>query len=123
MAAELNHVQPQTKVTLAHSRARLLSAEPLDDVVGEKTLELLREQGVDVLLEHRLQETRPVADDPTVTEAVFTNGHTLRVNSVIMAISKSVPSTAFLPAEALDKNGLIKITPKYVRSPSFFGTY
>lgn len=110
MAAELKLAQPQTKVTLAHSRSRLLSSEPLPDNLAEKTLEILKENGVEVLLDHRLQETRET--DSGAKEVIFTNGHTLRVNAVVVAISKSKPSTSFLPAEALNEEGYIKIQPK-----------
>lgn len=110
MAAELKLAQPHVKVTLAHSRNRLLSSEPLPDNLAEKTLDILKENGVEVLLEHRLQETREL--EGGAKEVVFTNGHTLRVNAVVVAISKSIPSTSFLPAEALNEEGLIKIQPK-----------
>lgn len=112
MAAELKHAQPQTKVTLAHSRASLLSSEPLDDLVAVKVLEVLKEQGVEVLLESRLQETRLVAGQPDVSEVVFSNGHILRANSVIMALSQSKPTTTFLPSEAVTEDGYVKIQPK-----------
>ncbi|EFX03678.1 pyridine nucleotide-disulfide oxidoreductase [Grosmannia clavigera kw1407] len=111
MAAELKFAQPQVKVTLAHSRARLLSSEPLDEVVGAKVLEMLQEQGIEVLLEHRLQETRPVAGQPAVKEVVFSNGQTLRVNNVIMALSNNRPTTTFLPTEAVNEDGYVKIQP------------
>lgn len=121
MAAELKLAQPHAKVTLAHSRSRLLSSEPLPDTLAEKTLEILKQGGVEVLLDHRLQETRPAAavDDggsssssSSAKEVVFTNGSTLRVNAVVVAISKSTPSTSFLPAGALNDEGYVKIQPK-----------
>ncbi len=43
---------------------------------------------------------------------VFTNGDKLTANHVVMAISKSVPTTTYLPAEALDKESYVKIQPK-----------
>ncbi len=118
MAAELKLAQPQTKVTLAHSRAKLLSSEPLDEVVGETTLKILEKGGVQVLLNHRLQETNTIATeggadkDITTYEVVFTNGHKLRTNAVVMAMSRSTPSTNFLPAEALNEEGYVAIQPK-----------
>ncbi|CAK7204525.1 hypothetical protein SEUCBS139899_007283 [Sporothrix eucalyptigena] len=110
MAAELKLAQPNIKVTLAHSRSRLLSSEPLPDELAEKTLEILRENGVEVLLEHRLQDTRDI-EGTNAKEVTFTNGHTLRVNAVVVAISNNTPSTSFLPAEALNDEGYIKIQP------------
>ncbi|ERT03036.1 apoptosis-inducing factor (AIF)-like mitochondrion-associated inducer of death 1 [Sporothrix schenckii 1099-18] len=115
MAAELKLAQPHVKVTLAHSRSRLLSSEPLPDNLAEKTLDILKENGVGVVLEHRLQETREL--DGGVKEVVFTNGHTLRVNAVVFAISKSQPSTSFLPAAALNEEGYIKIQPNLFFPP------
>ncbi|CAK7235836.1 hypothetical protein SCUCBS95973_009403 [Sporothrix curviconia] len=109
MAAELKLAQPHVKVTLAHSRPRLLSSEPLPDFLAEKTLEILKENGVEVLLEHRLQETRELGDG--AKEVVFTNGHTLRANAVVVAISQSKPSTDFLPAKAVNEEGYVKIQP------------
>lgn len=115
MAAELKVAQPHIKVTLAHSRSRLMSSEPLPDHVAEKTLEILKTNGVEVLLNHRLQETRELESDgegPNVKEVVFTNGHTMRVNAVVVAISQSKPSTDFLPVEAVNDEGYVKIQPK-----------
>ncbi|CAK7563792.1 MAG: hypothetical protein SEPTF4163_001669 [Sporothrix epigloea] len=114
MAAELKVAQPHIKVTLAHSRSRLMSSEPLPDHVAEKTLEILKTNGVEVLLNHRLQETRELESDgegPNVKEVVFTNGHTMRVNAVVVAISQSKPSTDFLPVEAVNDEGYVKIQP------------
>ncbi|CAK7270681.1 hypothetical protein SEPCBS119000_004211 [Sporothrix epigloea] len=112
MAAELKVAQPHVKVTLAHSRSRLMSSEPLPDHLAEKTLEILRANGVEVLLDHRLQETRELeGEGSNAKEVVFTNGHTLRVNAVVVAISQSKPSTDFLPAEAVNDERYVKIQP------------
>ncbi len=54
MAAELKLAQPHVKVTLVHSRDKLMSAEGLPDSCKDKALELLLEGGVNVLLEHRM---------------------------------------------------------------------
>ncbi|KAI1636268.1 hypothetical protein F4809DRAFT_650660 [Biscogniauxia mediterranea] len=111
MAAELKYVQPNVKVTLAHSRDKLLSAEPLPDMVKDCALEMTQQAGVDVLLDHRLQSSTPVKgeDGTEVYEVEFTNGHKMTASLVIMAISKSVPSTDFLPKEALSDEGYVKV--------------
>ncbi|KAI1503318.1 hypothetical protein F5X99DRAFT_417289 [Biscogniauxia marginata] len=111
MAAELKHVQPNVKVTLAHSRDKLLSAEPLPDMVKDCALELTQQTGVDVLLSHRLQSSTLIKseDGTKVYEVEFTNGHKMTASNVIMAISKSVPSTDFLPKEALSEEGYVKV--------------
>ncbi|KAF3762169.1 putative pyridine nucleotide-disulfide oxidoreductase [Cryphonectria parasitica EP155] len=128
MAAELKLVRPEVKVTLVHSHDRLLSSEPLPDECKARALELVREAGVEVLLGKRVAETREKEKKKeggegegggsggggrTVKEIVFTDGETMDANVVIMAISRSIPSTAFLPQEVLvgDDKGLIKVRP------------
>ncbi|KAI1378423.1 FAD/NAD(P)-binding domain-containing protein [Hypoxylon crocopeplum] len=114
MAAELKEVQPNINVTLAHSRDRLLSAEPLPDNVKECALELTEAAGVSVLLNHRLKSSTPVkneADDTSVFEVEFENGHKMVASQVVMAISRSVPSTSYLPAASLSEEGYANILP------------
>ena len=113
MAAELKVVQPNVKVTLAHSRDKLLSAEPLPDDVKDVTLELTREAGVEVLMNHRLVRSTPAknASGADVFEVEFENGHKMVASQVVMAISKSVPSTDFLPKAALSDEGLVNVVP------------
>jgi thioredoxin reductase len=126
MAAELKLVQPHVKVTLIHSRGRLLSAEGLPDDCKDRALELILESGVEVLLNHRVSETREIESGnarPKSFEIKFSNGEAMIASEVVMAVSRSVPSSTYLPSEALDVDGYIKIHPKCV-SPScqFFVT-
>ncbi|KAH8201497.1 hypothetical protein TruAng_004345 [Truncatella angustata] len=113
MAAELKTVQPNVNVTLAHSRAKLLSAEPLPDMVKDEALELTRAAGVECLMEHRLTRSTPIKDaaDQDAYEVEFENGHKMTASVVVMAISKSVPSSGFLPKEALSEDGLVNVLP------------
>jgi len=118
MAAELKLVQLHVKVTLAHSRAKLLSSEPLPDECKDRALDLTREAGVEVLLEHRLDSTSEMEAGPgkrPVQELTFANGHKMLADKVVMAVSRSVPSGDFLPRSALDDEGLVKIKPRYVQ--------
>ncbi|KAI1075500.1 FAD/NAD(P)-binding domain-containing protein [Whalleya microplaca] len=113
MAAELKHVQPNVKVTLAHSRDKLMSAEPLPDIVKDCAYDLTVQGGVDVLLNHRLTSSNLVKneDGTEVYEVEFSNGHKMVASQVIMAISRSVPSTSFLPKESITEDGYVKILP------------
>ena len=114
MAAELKLVQPHLNVTLVHSRDKLLSSEPLPDELKDRSLELLREAQVDVLMSHRVDRTEEIKDDsgkPCI-RVHFTNGHTMLADQVSMAVSRSVPSTAFLPTSVLDEEGYVKIQAK-----------
>ena len=113
MAAELKLVHPDIKITLAHSHSKLLSAEPLPDEVKDCTLGLVKDAGVDVLLEHRLDTTveRIGSDGSKYLELTYTNGNTMVASLVIMAISRSIPSTDYLPTTALDTDGYVEIHP------------
>ncbi|TPX07361.1 uncharacterized protein E0L32_002169 [Thyridium curvatum] len=113
MATELKVVHPHLKVTLVHSRDRLLSAEDLPDEMKVRTLALVQEQGVEVLLERRLDSavTVKTEDGSEAEEITFTNGEKLLTSNVIMAISRSVPTgSGYLPKAALDKEGLVKVS-------------
>lgn len=113
MAAELKLVRPETRVTLVHSREKLLSAEPLPDECKERAGELVREAGVEVKLSKRLAETtvKTQDDGSEVTEVRFEDGETMLASKVVVAISKSVPSTGFLPASVKDEEGFVKVRP------------
>lgn len=112
MAAELKATQPHVKVTLAHSRDKLLSAEPLPEAAKECAGDLVGETGVELLLNHRLKSSKLVRDEVTgrdVYEVEFENGHRMVAGQVIMAISRSVPSTDFFPKAALSDEGLVNV--------------
>ncbi|KAK4241189.1 apoptosis-inducing factor 2 [Achaetomium macrosporum] len=111
MAAELKLVQPHIKVTLVHSRDKLLSSEPLPDEVKDVSLELVREAGVDVLTSHRLDRTEETTDEHgnKCLRLHFTNGHTMLADQVSLAVSRPTPSTSFLPSSVLDEEGYVKI--------------
>ncbi|KAK5627866.1 hypothetical protein RRF57_003581 [Xylaria bambusicola] len=113
MAAELKYLKPSVHVTLAHSRDKLLSAEPLPDMVKDCACELAEQGGVEVLLNHRLAGHTPVksADGSDLYEVEFTNGHKMTASEVIMAISRSVPSTSYLPQQALNSEGYVNVRP------------
>ncbi|KAL2258369.1 hypothetical protein VTK26DRAFT_8344 [Humicola hyalothermophila] len=111
MAAELKLIHPHINVTLVHSRDKLLSSEPLPEEVKDRSLEVLREADVDVLMSHRVERTEEIKDvnGKTCFRVHFTNGHTMLADQVVMAVSKSVPTTTYLPKTALDEEGYVKI--------------
>lgn len=116
IASELKLLHPDVKVTLVHSRSRLLSAEPLPDKFAEKTLELLREQGVEVLLSHRVGAVElvwGVAGSPGEVYSVsIGSGETIRANVVITAISHQIPTgKELLPEGCVDGEGWVRINP------------
>lgn len=114
MAAELKLVKPDVKVTLVHSRNKLLSSEGLGDECKDKALQLLLEAGVETLMEHRLASSKKLetTDGSTKYEVEFTNGTKILASEVIMAISRSEPTTTYLPSSALNDEGYVKILPK-----------
>jgi NADH dehydrogenase FAD-containing subunit len=107
MAAELKEVFPKLKVTLIHSRAELLSSEPLPVEFRSETLRLLEEQNVDVLLSKRVSTVED-NDDGTKT-VVLDDKTSIKAGKVIWALSKPIPNSAYLPAEVLDSQGLVKV--------------
>lgn len=115
MAAELKMVQPQLKVTLVHSRDKLLSSEPLPDEVKDRALELLKEAGVEVRMSTRLEATEEVVDGEgrTCTRVTFVGGETMVADKVVMAVSRAVPTTNYLPGAVLDEEGYVRIHAKY----------
>ncbi|KAJ5708694.1 hypothetical protein N7488_008495 [Penicillium malachiteum] len=112
MAAELKILYPEQKITLIHSRNRLLSSEDLPDDFAEKALEILREENVDVILGQRVTGTIAVDSGKSrVWRLTLANGEQLTTGLVLKAISRSVPTSTYLSPEALDEEGLIKIHP------------
>lgn len=112
MAAELKAVRPECKVTLVHSRARLLSSEPLPDEVGNRALDLLHETGVETIMSTRV--TNIEKKDEKTSVLSLSDGRQITCSLVINAISKFTPTSSYLPASILDDNGYVKIKAKYV---------
>ena len=119
MAAELKTVHAHNRVLLAHSRDSLLSSEGLSDECKALTLKLLRESGVEVLLNHRVKSTAdtPQEDGRHLTKVIFENGDAMMVDQVVWAISKALPTSQYLPPAALDADGYVKISPRYNPPP------
>ncbi|KAJ5108241.1 hypothetical protein N7456_004916 [Penicillium angulare] len=110
-AGKIRAHHPETPVTLVHSRDQLLSKEPLPEEFKLRTLQLLRQQGVNVILNQRAD----VEELPDGTHHVkFNDGDRLHTSMVIMAMASSTPSSQFLPSSVLDSTGSIKVDSKYV---------
>jgi NADH dehydrogenase FAD-containing subunit len=114
MAAEAKLCHPHTKVTLVHSRDKLLSSEPLPDETKDMALQALRDAGVEVLLSERVTGTTASIgpDGRALQTLTLQEGKHLIASQVISAISRSVPNTSYLPKSALDSEGLVKIDPQ-----------
>lgn len=112
MAAELKYVEPNSKVTLVHSRDQLLSAEPLPDEFKQLSLEALRSTGVEVVLGRgRVTEITEIQSEERkpIRKLVLQNGTELLASHVINAVSQQVPSTSYFPPAVLNEEGLVKI--------------
>ena len=114
MASEAKLCHPHTKVTLVHSRDKLLSSEPLPDETKDMALQALRDSGVEVLLSERVTSTAASIgpDGRALQTLTLQDGKHLIASQVISAISRSVPNTSYLPKSALDSEGLVKIDPQ-----------
>ncbi|KAL2009820.1 hypothetical protein VTN00DRAFT_5627 [Thermoascus crustaceus] len=93
-AAEIKHYHPEQRVILIHSRSTVLSNEPLPEALKENTLKTLKRDGVEIILEIRLQ---------------LSNGDELVAGHTIWATSRHLPRTDFLPPESLNENGFVKV--------------
>jgi len=110
MAAELALVYPGKKVTLVHSRNRLLSAEPIPDDFKDLTVQLLNEAGVEVKVGKRVKESLSIGtEENPCYDVQFTDGTSTIAEHVIMAISYQTPITSYLPSAALDNDGYVKV--------------
>ncbi|RAL16958.1 putative pyridine nucleotide-disulfide oxidoreductase AMID-like [Aspergillus homomorphus CBS 101889] len=113
MAAELKDLYPSQKVTLIHSRDRLLNAEPLPDSFKDRICAILREQGVTVTHGQRVVDITAVDTNEgrRIWQLTLSDGTQVKAGHVMNAVSKSVPTSTYLPKAALDEDGLVKIRP------------
>lgn len=111
MAAEIKTVEPTQKVTLVHSRDKLLSSEPLPDHFKDRSAEVLVEGGVELIINERVTENVEVesTDGSPRYRLTLSSGKQIFAGKVIFAVSKSVPTTTFMPESTLDANGFVKI--------------
>ena len=111
MAGELKVIYPELKVTLVHSRDRLLSAEPLPSECSDLTIEALKNTGVELVLGQRVLETTEEKNqEGRVFQRVkMQNGTELVAGRVIYAISRSIATSSYLPSSALNEEGQVKI--------------
>ncbi|KAK1141907.1 hypothetical protein N8T08_008420 [Aspergillus melleus] len=115
IAAEIKMMQPQVKVTLIHSRSKLLSSESLPEEFSTKTLALLQSD-VEVILGVRVQhatahESNAAGMAPGYT-LTLSDGRQLQTSHVINAVSRFSPTTSYLPDAACDEEGYVYITPQ-----------
>ncbi|KAL5359949.1 hypothetical protein BJX96DRAFT_174834 [Aspergillus floccosus] len=113
IAAEVKVLYPSQKVTLVHSRDRLLSAEPLPEDFKERVASVLQEEGVEVVLGKRVMETVLVESEESrqTWQITLADKTRMQAGHVINAISKSIPTTSYLPQNVLDTDGYVLIQP------------
>jgi hypothetical protein len=110
MAAETAMIYPNLKTTLIHSRGKLLSSEPLPEEFGDKTLELLREGGVNVILGKRVLSTSSSDQDPSKTILNLSDNTTMTASHICWAISAPKPTTNYLPSSTLNSDSEVTVT-------------
>lgn len=103
---------PDVKVTLIHSRSKLLSSEPLPDEFKDRALHLVHEAGVETILDVRVVNT--TENTTPGSDVLLSDGRRIRADLVINAVSKFHPTTKYLPSTALDDDGYVKIKPRWV---------
>lgn len=103
-------MHPEIPVTLIHSRARLLSSEPLPDEFAEAALQLLKKTKVDVILNSRVQEVKQISANPPLYSVLLSTGRSVETSCAISGISHQHPTgSEFLPTGAVDETGLVHI--------------
>ena len=115
MVAEMKLVQPHLTVKLVHSQHKLLSSEPIPDDFKDRTLSVLQETGVEVIMGRRVTDITTVETDTTTTafSLSLSDGTNITAGHFISAVSRSIPSSSFFPQTALDKWGYVKVTRSY----------
>ncbi|KAK5789023.1 hypothetical protein VI817_008147 [Penicillium citrinum] len=113
MAAELKVLYPHQKITLIHSRNRLLSSEPLPDDFAQRVDSTLREVGVETILGQRVIDTTAVdvENGCRIWRLTLADGRELTTGLVLSAISRSIPTSTYLSSDALNEDGYVKIHP------------
>lgn len=118
MAAELKELDPKQKVTLIHSRDRLLSAEPLPDDFKERVCSVLQNAGVQIILSQRVVDHKAAetTSGKHTWHLTLANGTEIKAGHVMSAVSKCLPTSSYLPEQTLDHEGYVKIHPTYATS-------
>lgn len=115
MAAEIKLLYPQLQVTLIHSRERLLSAEPLPDDFKDRVGAVIRESGVELVLGQRVVNSTAVDEKAgRVWSLTLADGRAIKAGHVLSAVSRCTPTSSYLPPQALDDEGHVRIQPSYV---------
>ncbi|KAL4806919.1 hypothetical protein BDV18DRAFT_160082 [Aspergillus unguis] len=111
IASETKLLHPDVPVTLIHSRAGLLSSEPLPASFSAKALEVLQNSGVDTVLGARVTSISG-KNDQGVSTLTLSTGQTLTASHVINAVSRFTPTAPkYLPSGICDEEGYIRIKP------------
>lgn len=119
MAAELKLAEPAQKVTLVHSQQRLMSSESLPDEMKDCVLSALHDEGVETVLGSRVSRTSQTSEEtgsPSSSTITLADGRQIETGHVIDAISRSSPTSYYLPGNVLDKEGYVKINARYMPS-------
>lgn len=116
IVSELKIVMPDLKVTLVHCRNSLLSSEPLPDEFKAITFKAVQAAGIEVILEKPVASVKPISgkDGDQVYQVIFTDSSYILTGHVVKIMSKSVPSTNYLPVTALIAEGYVKIDRLWV---------
>ncbi|KAL4869184.1 hypothetical protein BDV12DRAFT_208730 [Aspergillus spectabilis] len=112
IAAECKMLHPNTEVTLIHSRAALLSSEPLPAEMATKTLEILQSQGINTVLGARVTAITQASSSDKEYKLTLSTSETLTASHVINAVSRFTPTApSFLPSSVCDEEGYIRVQP------------
>ncbi|KAF2197950.1 FAD/NAD(P)-binding domain-containing protein [Delitschia confertaspora ATCC 74209] len=107
-AGEVKNNHPSLSVTLVHSRTEVLSSEPLPTEFKQRAKLVLKEEGVELILNNRAS----VEDLPEGKYKVtLADGTEIIADAVLDTTKKGYPTTNCLPPSCLDDEREVKVTP------------
>jgi hypothetical protein len=85
----------------------------LPDDFAERVESCLREVGVETILGQRVVDTTAVDTENgrRMWRLTLVDGRELTTGLVLSAISRSIPTSTYLPSDALNEDGYVKIHP------------
>ncbi|PYI00474.1 FAD/NAD(P)-binding domain-containing protein [Aspergillus sclerotiicarbonarius CBS 121057] len=121
MATELRMLHPDKKITLIHSRDRMLSAEPLPSDFQDRVGSILDESGVKLIFGQRVVDTTAIETEGgrRIWKLELADRRNIYAGHVMNAVSKCVPTSSYLPKEALTEEGYVKIQASTQFSQNF----
>jgi len=104
-------------ITIISGSERLLMG--LRPAIGKRAQEILQDQGVKIVHNLRLKNSKPLGNGST--QVTLSDGSTRTVDVLLVATGRK-PASSYLPSSLLDGQGRVTVDP-YLRVPSLESVY